>query len=66
MYKNELAIVSIKPSTEEDDEKQVSEREHIEDDTLNDKLIDDDPGEEIITHYGDEQCVVSKFMKSNI
>ena len=46
-------------STEEDDEKQVSEREHIEDDILNDKLIDDDPGEEIITHYGDEQCVVS-------
>ena len=46
-------------STEEEDEKQASEKENIEEDILNDKLIDDDPGEEIITHYGDEQCVVS-------
>lgn len=44
-------------STEEEDEKQVSEKENTEEDILNDKLIDDDPGEEIITHYGDEQCV---------
>ena len=44
---------------EEEDEKQLSERENIGDDKLNDKLIDDGPGEEIITQYGDEQCVVS-------
>ena len=44
---------------EEDEEKQVSEIENIEEDKLNDKLIDDGPGEEIITHYGDEKCVVS-------
>ena len=43
-------------STEEED-KQSSEKENIEEDKLNDKLIDDDVGEEIVTTYGDEQCV---------
>ena len=47
-----------KQTSTEEDEKQGSERENFED-KLNDKLIDDGPGEEIITHYGDEQCVVS-------
>ena len=46
-------------STEEED-KQSSEKENIEvEDKLNDKLIDDDVGEEIVTGYGDDQCVVS-------
>ena len=47
-----------KQTSTEEDEKQGSEKENFED-KLNDKLIDDGPGEEIITHYGDEQCVVS-------
>ena len=46
-------------STEEEEDRTVSEKENIAEDILNDKLIDDDPGEEIITHFGDEQCVVS-------
>ena len=55
-------------STEEED-KQGSEKENIEEDKLNEKLIDDDIGEEIVTNYGDEQCVVSiiecKYEKGN-
>ena len=43
-------------STEEEDKLSP---ENIEEDNLNDKLIDDDPGEEIVTNFGDEQCVVS-------
>ena len=46
-------------STEEEDKLST---ENIEEDNLNhlnDKLIDDDPGEEIVTNFGDEQCVVS-------
>ena len=42
-------------STEEEDK---LSSENIEE-KLNDKLIDDDPGEEIVTNFGDEQCVVS-------
>ena len=37
-----------------------AEIEDIVQEKLNDKLIDDDPGEEIVTKFGDEQCVVSQ------
>ena len=43
-------------STEEEDKLSP---ENIEEEKLDDKLIDDDPGEEIVTNFGDEQCVVS-------
>ena len=47
--------------------KQVTVEEEEEDKTvrsvvqenLNDLLVDDDPGEEIVTNFGDEKCVVS-------
>ena len=47
--------------------KQVTVEEEEEDktvksvvqDNLNDLLVDDDPGEEIVTNFGDEKCVVS-------
>ena len=49
-------------STEEED-KQSEEKENIEQpDKLNEKLIDDDVGEEIVTNYGDEQCVVRQHL----
>ena len=46
-----------KQSSTEDEDKLSSE--NIEEEKLHDKLIDDDPGEEIVTNFGDEQCVVS-------
>ena len=42
--------------------KQIStetEDENFVQDKLNDKLIEDDPGEEIVTNFGDAKCVVS-------
>lgn len=51
-------------STEEEDKLST---ENIEEDNLNhlnDKLIDDDPGEQIITNFGDQQCVVSQKVRS--
>ena len=45
-------------STEEEDKLSP---ENIEEDNLNDKLIDDDPGEQIVTNFGDQQCVVSEL-----
>ena len=48
-----------KQTSTEDEDKQSEEKENIEQpDKLNEKLIDDDVGEEIVTNYGDEQCVV--------
>ena len=45
-------------STEEEAEEKLSPGNQ-EEEKLNDKLIDDDPGEQIVTNFGDEKCVVS-------
>ena len=52
-----------KQSSTEEEDKLCSE--NIEEEKLNDKLIDDEPGEQIVTNFGDEQCVVSRLFLKN-